>query len=139
MRRAPVSGTGWGRRWAVGLVVLACWVSALWPAWSQAVSARVAEGQGWVQVCSATGMAWVNWADDGPTDPQPLPGSGGLGHGDCPWCGLHSAPWAVPPAPAVGVAPPALGLRLLPLAFSHSPRPLHAWSALHSRAPPSVA
>ena len=139
----PAAQAGAGavrRRMLAWCLVLVCLFAALWPAWSHAVSARVADGAGWVQVCTTSGTAWVQVGDAPSAAPQDAPDTGLSGHVNCPWCQLHSAPWALPPAPVLGHVPPALAAAgVWPQAGWPAPWPLHAWSACRSRAPPAAA
>lgn len=75
------------------LALLASLLGALTPAISQAVVAG-GERAGWVQVCSVTGVAWVQHGDADPGAPEDNKGAVG-----CAWCAGHGAA-ALPPAPS---------------------------------------
>jgi hypothetical protein len=121
-------------RFAAWLAMLAMLLGALAPTVAQAVVASQG-GPGWVQVCSASGMAWIQ-ADAIDGD--------GIGNASesmadasrhCPWCNLHGAV-GLPPASAQQPAlvhraePPAAPFRS---ALSAPP-----WPTALSRAPPQA-
>ena len=118
--------------WLAALAVL--W-GALLPVLSHAVVANQAVGNGWVEVCTATGMAWVN-----STDGQATPESGSpartTGMSGCDWCATHSPLTGLPAVSLPAVAPFVFGVDV-PAAFLHAPRPLFVWAAAQSRAPPA--
>lgn len=120
---------------------LALWsvvLGALLPALSHAVVTPMADGQGWVEVCTVSGMAWVRQADAEPSSADrsaPMPSD--MAMSDCGWCATHA------PVPGVPVAAQASLLPVVaasvPPAFLHAPRPLFVWAAAQSRAPPLSA
>jgi hypothetical protein len=122
-------------RFAAWLAMLAMLLGALAPTVAQAVVASQG-GPGWVQVCSASGMAWVQAeAIEG----QQAIANAGESMADasrhCPWCNLHGAV-GLPPAPA---QQPALALRAEPPAAPlRSALPAPPWPTAQSRAPPQA-
>ena len=123
--------------WLAALAVL--W-GALMPVLSHAVVAHQAAGTGWVEVCTATGMAWVKSADDGAAtsaNSQQEPASG-MAMTGCDWCATHS-PLAGLHAVAQPLAAPLTFGPDAPAAFLHAPRPLFVWATAQSRAPPVSA
>ena len=120
-------------RFAAWLAMLAMLLGALAPTVAQAVVASQG-GSGWVQVCSASGMAWVQ-ADalDGGKSIGNVGESMADASRHCPWCNLHGAV-GLPPAP---VQQPALAPRVEPPAAPfHSAVPAPPWPTALSRAPP---
>lgn len=124
-------------RFTAWLAALAVLWGALLPVLSHAVVSHQAGGSGWVEVCTATGMAWVNSTDNGAT-----PGAGspakGMNMVDCDWCATHSPLASLPTVAQPQSAPLAFGSHLT-AAFLHAPRPLFVWAAAQSRAPPVSA
>lgn len=84
------------RRFAAWLATLALLLGALAPAVAQGLVDARGEA-GWVQVCSASGMLWVQ------IDPDAGDGSGAPGEpmvdgsGQCPWCKLGGGAAGLPP------------------------------------------
>ena len=121
--------------WLVGLALLAL---VFMPTVSR-LMAPPAPGEGWVEVCTPTGLKWVSLIDaasGAPDDPavgDSLPSSQHL-LDHCAYCALSGVA-LVPPQPSVWVAPPALGHEL-PRLFLQAPRPLFAWAAAQPRGPP---
>lgn len=144
-RRLPRRLTAW-------LAALAVLWGSLLPALSHAVVAHTVAGQGWVEVCTVSGMAWVRQAPDGSVlsvADQPTPGAHPSGPTDpsdpasstmanCGWCATHAPVPGLPGVPALAVLP-ATGHVPLPPAFWHAPRLLPVWASAQSRAPPSLA
>lgn len=119
---------------------LAAW-AVLWGAWlpvlSHAAVAHQPVGNGWVEVCTATGMAWVNSADNGATPDTDHPASG-MKVAGCDWCATHNTLTGLPAAAQPPAVPLVFGPEA-PAAFLHAPRPLFVWAAAQSRAPPVTA
>lgn len=122
-------------RFAAWLAMLAMLLGALAPTVAQAVVVSQG-GQGWVQVCSASGMVWVQ-ADA--VDGNAIGEEAGKPMADasrhCPWCSLHGAAGLPPaqlqvPLPAPQAAAPQAPFR--------SATPAAPWPAAQLRAPPSV-
>jgi hypothetical protein len=117
--------------WIVAFGIL---MAALAPTLSHAVRGNAQAG--WVQVCSALGSKIVN-VDALADAPRP---AGDVSHPleHCPYCLLHAAIGAKPPAPAAGLVLPAL-LSEIPSLFLSASRDQFAWTAPPSRAPPISA
>lgn len=113
--------------------MLALVLAALAPTLAQAV-VTASDRSDWVQVCSATGMAWIK-ADHaaGDTESAPLADMGL----QCPWCSLHSPTTGLPPAVTSGVA--AAVAAPLPGGFMAAAPPVGMWTAAPARAPPFVS
>lgn len=124
--------------WLAALAVL--W-GCLLPVMSHAVVAQQVGDKSWVEVCTATGMAWVKSADAGLASaagsPQGDTGSG-ISLATCDWCATHSPLAGLPTVLQPLAAPLTVGTDV-PAAFLHAPRPLFVWAAAHSRAPPVSA
>lgn len=134
--------------WLAALAVL---MAALLPALSHAVVAQQAAANGGlIEVCTASGMAWVNLGTapvrgpDAASGAQPtlsdntLPADTGMVMAGCDWCATHAPGWSLPPVAALSLPLP-MQLADVPLAFLHAPRLLAVWASAHSRAPPSAA
>lgn len=90
------------------------------------------------EVCSASGMVWLN-SDGDPASGPAADGSTPAGHGlpDCAWCALHHG--TTPALPPAQVGAGEFDARL----SSQLPRPAHCrltalavWHPAQSRAPP---
>ena len=145
--------------WLAALAVL---TAALLPVLSHAVVARLAAANGaLVEVCTASGMAWVSPgvapagnAGSGanaaagqvavPADASQLAGNSnspvgmGMLMASCDWCATHAPGLSLPPVAALSLPLPAQ-LAEVPPAFLHAPLLLAVWALAHSRAPPSAA
>jgi hypothetical protein len=123
-------------RFAAWLAMLAMAVGALAPTVAQAVVAAQG-GPGWMQVCSASGMVWVQ-ADALDGDAAAVTEAGKAladAPRHCPWCPLQGAAGLPPSALQVGVFAP--GAEQPPEPF-RSALPAPPWPAAQSRAPPSA-
>lgn len=121
------------------LAVLAVLWGCLLPVVSHAVAAHHVGDKGWVEVCTATGMAWVNSADASVTADTDYPRGGtGVVMTGCDWCATHNPLTGLPTLAQPMVAPLSYGADA-PAAFFHAPRPLFVWAAAQSRAPPAFA
>lgn len=121
------------RRFAAWLAMLAMLLGALAPTVAQAVVAAKG-GPDWVQVCSASGMVWVqaDALDDTPDGQKAI--TDAARH--CPWCSLQGAT-GLPPAPWAQVH--RVASRAEPLqAPIRSATPATPWPAALSRAPPQA-
>lgn len=120
-------------RFAAWLAMLAMLLGALAPTVAQAVVVSQG-GQGWVQVCSASGMVWVQ-ADA--VEGNAIGEDAGKPMADasrhCPWCSLHGAA-GLPPAPLPQAALAALAQA--PATETPWATPTTFWPAAPSRAPP---
>jgi hypothetical protein len=129
------------RQLTAWLAALALMLGGLLPVLSHAVVTTPANGQGWVEVCTVSGMAWVKQAaDTAAADTErvhSLPGSPFALEG-CDWCATHNPLTGLPQLASLLAAPPVFGPGVPP-GFLHAPRPLFVWAAAHSRAPPVSA
>ena len=118
------------RRLTAWLAMVALVLGSLAPTLAQAAVAG-SDRSDWVQVCSATGMLWVQ-ADHlaGETQSAPLADMSM----QCPWCSLHSPSTGLPPALASGVAPATPAS--LPPGSTAAAAPVSVWIAAPARAPP---
>lgn len=121
---------------------VAAWVAlwslvfgALLPTLSHAVVKAPADGSGWVEVCSVTGMVWVKATTGNADNPREGDAPNASSMAGCTWCATHAPALGLPPV-AAGWLPPADLARWVPPAFLHAPHPLPVWSSAHSRAPP---
>lgn len=133
--------------WLAALAVL---MAALLPALSHAVVAQMVANGALIEVCTTSGMAWVNLGTapvpgaDAASGAQPnlsdntLPADTGMVMAGCDWCATHAPGWSLPPVAALSLPLP-VQLADVPLAFLHAPRLLAVWAPAHSRAPPSAA
>jgi hypothetical protein len=125
--------TAWLALWSLVL-------GALLPVLSHAAVRAPQPGQGWVEVCTVSGMAWVRQApeaavsDDG--SQPPAQGGVGMAMPGCVWCATHAPALGLPPVAALEPLP-LVGARWVPDAFLQAPRLLAVWATAHSRAPPS--
>ena len=121
------------RRCAAWLALLAVLWGALVPTLVQAVVSS-SDRQGWVEVCSASGVLWVR-VDGGAESPSGQSGSMEDAAAHCPWCPMQGAA-GLPPEKATATAVGAQG-SVSTTAFS-SARPASVWSPAQSRAPPAA-
>ena len=126
------------RRFTAWLAVLVLALATLAPTLAQAVLVSSDRG-GWVQVCSASGMFWVQADGAGLGGPLPAPEGSPMADAgmQCPWCQLHSPVAGLPTALAslALAAAPAL----LPVDATAAPPPADVWIAAPARAPPRLA
>lgn len=117
------------RRFSAWLALLALLLGAVAPAVTQAVVAG-SDRAGWVQICSASGMSWVqiDAGDGAPADNASASG--------CTWCSAHGVA-GLPPEPATW-AVARLALALPQDAFTPVV-PARHWSPAQSRAPPFLS
>lgn len=125
------------RRFTAWLAMLALVLAALAPTVAQALVAG-SDRSDWVQICSATGMVWVqadDAADDAAGDTQSAP-LADMGM-QCPGCSLHSPVTGLPPAlvSAVSTLAPATH----PGDTTAAASPVGVWIAAPARAPPLVS
>ncbi len=122
------------RRLTAWVALFALVLGALAPTVTQAMVAAGDRGD-WLEVCSVSGMVWVQ-ADTGEVSQQQpdgsAPDSGASPH--CPWCTLHGGAAGLPTA----ALQPDLPARLtdLPPAFYQAPLATTIWAPAQSRAPP---
>ena len=122
------------RRFTAWLAMLAVLWGCLLPVLSHAVAAHQAGDNGWVEVCTVTGMAWVK--SDGAaqtTSTGSTQGDTGLGMNmaNCDWCATHSPLTGLPAVSLPAVVPLVFGVDV-PAAFLHAPRPLFVWATEQS-------
>jgi len=118
--------------------MLAMALSVLAPPLAQAAVTSM-DRSGWIQVCSVSGMFWIQadsvGADDATSAPEDLPvTSTGM---QCPWCQLHS-PAAGPPSASASLAM-AVAPAPLPGNAMAAPPPPGVWTGASARAPPRFA
>jgi Protein of unknown function (DUF2946) len=124
------------RRCAAWLALLAVLWGALVPTLAQAAVSS-ASRQGWVEVCSATGVLWmrVDGGASSPAAPTGQPDSMADASAHCPWCPMQGTA-GLPPEPALNTTTSAQGP--VPAAAFTSARPATVWSSAQSRAPPAA-
>lgn len=120
-------------RFAAWLALLAVLWGALVPTLAQA-AVSASDRQGWVEVCSASGVLWVR-VDGGAASPTGQPGTMADASAHCPWCPMQGAA-GLPPEPALSTTATAQCPE--PAAAFTSARPAPVWSSAQSRAPPAV-
>lgn len=114
---------------------LALWlvvVGALLPSLSQA-ALRLHGPADWIEVCTSTGMAWVQ-AD--PDAAEPADQGTGL---SCPWCTAPGWGHALPPSPPQATALAPVHFRERPPAYARGAHTDHVWRTAQARAPPAHA
>ncbi len=121
------------RRFAAWLALLAVLWGALVPTLAQA-AVSASSRQGWVEVCSASGVLWVR-VDGGAASPTGQSGTMADASAHCPWCPMQGAA-GLPPEPAQVTAVSAQGS--VPIAAFTSARTAALWSKAQSRAPPTA-
>jgi len=93
------------RRFSAWLAMLALVLGGLAPVLTQALAAGPG-GAGWAQICSASGMAWVQIEAPSGGD---APAQDGPAASGCTWCQHHGAaglpPVALAPLPPAGRPP----------------------------------
>jgi len=106
------------------------------PSWMRHAIKASAKNSGVVEVCTGTGMKWIDLASgevrDPPTDSMP-----GTALDHCPCCTSQAA--SMPPSL---LSPRVVDADLsdsLPFLYWHSPRPLFAWTHASPRGPPARA
>lgn len=124
------------RRFTAWVALLTLVLGALAPTLAQA-SRTGHERADWMQICSASGMVWVQ-ADRQGADEQPPGGSAPLADAglQCPWCTLHGAGAGF--AAAHALSDPAPHRTWQPRAIPTAPPAASAWSPPPSRGPPTA-
>jgi Protein of unknown function (DUF2946) len=128
------------RQLTAWIAAMALLLGGLLPVLSHAVVTAPANGQGWVEVCTVSGMAWVKQVADatdtgrGAQQAHTLPGVP-IAPDGCDWCSTHNPLAGVPLLAGSPTAPQVFGPEV-PTRFLQAPRPLFVWAAAHSRAPP---
>ena len=126
------------RRWTAWIAALAILLSALAPSISHAVVAYAGGPADSVLVCTSTGYKWVNVTTGEQRNASGETEKAGNHFERCAFCGTHTDSSAIVPLDGVHV-PVVVADRLAPSLFRHAPRPLFAWSAQRSRAPPAFS
>ena len=116
------------RRFSAWLALLAMLLGTLAPAVTQAVVAG-SDRAGWVQICSVSGMSWVQL--DASDQGSPAGNASGSG---CTWCTGHAV-GGLPPTPVCWVPPSAAAVA--PALAQVSAVLVPEWTPLQSRAPPT--
>ncbi len=123
-------GNSFKRHLSHWIAVVAILMSSVAPTISQAVS-LAQSGQGIsIEVCTTTGIQMTQVIDVSDTD-EPA-----QANGHCPLCVVHGN-YALPLNHELSFAKP-VSSNIYPQLFYQSPKPLFAWVALPSRAPPSL-
>jgi len=122
------------KRLGTWLAMLAVVWGALAPTLAQAVvRSAPTPGDGWVEVCSVSGMVWVS-LDSG--EQRNMPHAPSADVQPCDWCSLHGGLAGVPPVAAK--LPVLAALSDFPSAFYQAPVTPAVWRSALSRAPPAV-
>lgn len=122
------------RRFIAWLAMLALVLGALAPTVTQAMVSH-GERDGWLQICSVSGMVWVKADAAQPDDQQPASGAPQSNVSQhCAWCTLHGGAAGLPAADLPSVLP--VHLIELPPAFFFEPIAAALWAPAQSRAPP---
>jgi hypothetical protein len=123
-------GISFKRHLAHWIAIIAVLMSSLAPTVSQAVS-LAQHGQGIsIEVCTTTGVKMTQVVDVSDADESSQVG------GNCPLCVVQGN-YALPLNHELSFAKP-VNSNIYPQLFYQSPKPLFAWVALPSRAPPSL-
>jgi hypothetical protein len=120
------------RRLTAWLAMLAMVLGALAPTVAQAVVAS-SDRDGWVQVCSVSGMMWVQIDADPAEGDSPMT----AGSMDCPWCSVHGGAAGLPPVSG-NAGPLQQQAEPLPVYF-RSVTLRGTWASGLARAPPLAA
>jgi hypothetical protein len=130
------------RRITAWVALVALVLGALAPAVTQARVAGADRGD-WVQLCSASGMVWVQAESLAAGEPSAA-GDDGADRGmpaamvsaACAWCSLHGgAPGQPPAAVPLGLSGGAIEA---PAFLASAPRAGWPWAAARPRAPPAA-
>jgi hypothetical protein len=122
------------RHLAHWIAIIAVLMSSVAPTVSQAVS-LAQHGQGIsIEVCTTTGVKMTQVIDVSVASDT---GESAQANGDCPLCVVHGS-YVLPLNLELSFAKP-VNSNIYPQLFYQSPKPLFAWVALPSRAPPALA
>jgi hypothetical protein len=127
-------GTLFKRHLAHWIAIIAVLMSSLAPTVSQAVSLTQNDQNISIEICTTTGVKMTHVIDlslSGNADESAQSG------GHCPLCVVHGN-YVLPLNYELSFAKP-VNSNIYPQLFYQSPKPLFAWVALPSRAPPSLA
>jgi hypothetical protein len=121
------------RHLAHWIAIIAVLMSSVAPTVSQAVS-LAQHGQGIsIEICTTTGVKMTQVIDASVASDA---GESAQANGDCPLCVVHGS-YVLPLNLELSFAKP-VNSNIYPQLFYQSPKPLFAWVALPSRAPPSL-
>jgi hypothetical protein len=122
------------RHLAHWIAIIAVLMSSVAPTVSQAVS-LAQHGQGIsIEICTTTGVKMTQVIDVSVASDA---GESAEANGDCPLCVVQGN-YALPLNQELSFAKP-VNSNIYPQLFYQSPKPLFAWVALPSRAPPALA
>jgi hypothetical protein len=122
------------RHLAHWIAIIAVLMSSVAPTVSQAVS-LAQHGQGIsIEICTTTGVKMTQVIDVSVASDA---GESAEANGDCPLCVVQGN-YAFPLNQELSFAKP-VNSNIYPQLFYQSPKPLFAWVALPSRAPPALA
>jgi hypothetical protein len=122
------------RHLAHWIAIIAVLMSSVAPSVSQAVS-LAQHGQGIsIEICTTTGVKMTQVIDASVASDA---GESAEANGDCPLCVVHGS-YVLPLNLELSFAKP-VNNNIYPQLFYQSPKPLFAWVALPSRAPPALA
>ena len=122
------------RHLAHWIAIIAVLMSSVAPSVSQAVS-LAQHGQGIsIEICTTTGVKMTQVIDASVASDA---GESAEANGDCPLCVVHGS-YVLPLNLELSFAKP-VNSNIYPQLFYQSPKPLFAWVALPSRAPPALA
>jgi hypothetical protein len=121
------------RHLAHWIAIIAVLMSSVAPSVSQAVS-LAQHGQGIsIEICTTTGVKMTQVIDASVASDA---GESAEANGDCPLCVVHGS-YVLPLNLELSFAKP-VNNNIYPQLFYQSPKPLFAWVALPSRAPPAL-
>jgi hypothetical protein len=121
------------RHLAHWIAIIAVLMSSVAPSVSQAVS-LAQHGQGIsIEICTTTGVKMTQVIDASVASDA---GESAEANGDCPLCVVHGS-YVLPLNLELSFAKP-VNANIYPQLFYQSPKPLFAWVALPSRAPPPL-
>jgi hypothetical protein len=125
------------RHLAHWIAIIAVLMSSVAPTVSQAVS-LAQHGQGIsIEICTTTGVKMTQVIDTSIANVASDAGEAAQANGDCPLCVVHGS-YVLPLNHELSFAKP-VNSNIYPQLFYQSPKPLFAWVALPSRAPPALA
>jgi hypothetical protein len=124
------------RHLAHWIAIIAVLMSSVAPTVSQAVS-LAQHGQGIsIEICTTTGVKMTHVIDTSIANVASDADESSQANGDCPLCVVHGS-YVLPLNHELSFAKP-VNSNIYPQLFYQSPKPLFAWVALPSRAPPSL-
>jgi hypothetical protein len=124
------------RHLAHWIAIIAVLMSSVAPTVSQAVS-LAQHGQGIsIEICTTAGVKMTQVIDASIANVASDADESSQANGDCPLCVVHGS-YVLPLNHELSFAKP-VNSNIYPQLFYQSPKPLFAWVALPSRAPPSL-